>query len=92
MFAAGLIDEVKSLLARYGDVEALRAPGYKAVGAFLKGEIDLEEAKRRFVRDDLRLAKRQRTWFRRNPNIHWLGESSKLEQATELVSVFLQRH
>lgn len=91
MFASGLINEVKTLLDRYGDVEALRAPGYKAVGAYVRGEIDLKEAKRRFIRDDLRLAKRQRTWFKRNPSIHWLDGEDKLEQAAELMSAFLHR-
>ena len=91
MFAAGLVDEVKALAKHYGGAEALRAPGYKAVCAYLRGEADLAEAKRMFIRDDLRLAKRQRTWFKRNPNIHWLDGENKLEQANVLVSAFLHR-
>lgn len=91
MFAAGLVDEVKALVRRYSGAEALRAPGYKAVGAYLRGESDLEGAKRMFARDDLRLAKRQRTWFKRNPNIHWIDGENKLEQANVLVSAFLHR-
>jgi len=91
MLDSGLVDEVKALTDRYGSVEALHAPGYKAFGAYLKGEIDLAEAKRQVIRDDLSLAKRQRTWFKRNPNIHWLEGEDKLTQAIKLVSVFLHR-
>lgn len=91
MFAAGLVNEVRALADRYGDIEALRAPGYKAVGAYLRGEIDLTEAKRQFIRDDLRLAKRQRTWFRRNPSIQWLEQEDRLAEASGLVSAFLHR-
>lgn len=91
MFAAGLVDEVKALVRHYSGAEALRAPGYKAVGTYLRGESDLEGAKRMFVRDDLHLAKRQRTWFKRNPNIHWIDGENKLEQANVLVSAFLHR-
>ena len=91
MLATGLIDEVKTLVDRYGAAEALRAPGYKAFGAYLRGDINLEEAKRQFIRDDMGLAKRQRTWFRRNPGIHWLEGADKLAQAVKLVSAFLHR-
>lgn len=91
MLDAGLVDEVKALTDRYGSVEALRAPSYKAFASYLKGEIDLAEAKHRVIRDDLSLAKRQRTWFKRNPHIHWIEGENKLAQATKLVSAFLHR-
>lgn len=86
MLEAGLLDEVRGLRSKYGSIEALRAPGYKAFGAYLDGEIDLAEARRQFVRNDMRLAKRQRTWFKRNPDIHWLELANKLVQAETLVS------
>lgn len=89
MLNAGLLDEVRNLRNKYGSVEALRAPGYKAFGSYLEGEVDLAEAKRQFVRDDMRLAKRQRTWFRRNPDIHWLDPANKLVQAEALVDELL---
>jgi len=89
MLKAGLVDEVRQLLARYGENEALRTPGYRAFSAYLRGEIDHNEAVRRFIRDDLRLAKRQRTWFRRNSAIHWLEGDDKKVQAEQLVANFL---
>ena len=91
MFAAGLIEEVSGLVRRYGDSEALRAPGYKAVAAYLRGDISRSAAKQQFIIDDMRLAKRQRTWFRRNKDIRWLHAPGRLDQAAELVSVLLGR-
>ncbi len=89
MVVNGLIDEVRNLIAAYGDTEALRAPGYKAVSSYLRGEISLAEAKRRFIRDDMRLAKRQRTWFRQNKDIHWLPSDNRTEAAVQLVNRFI---
>ena len=91
MVEAGLIDEVRGLLERYGNPEALRAPGYKAFAAYIQNGISLEEAKRQFVRDDLRLAKRQRTWFRRNKDIHWLAGDDIVAQAVELITPLINR-
>lgn len=90
MLAAGLVDEVRVLRAQYGDApEAFRAPGYKAFLAYLRGEISLDEARQRFVRADLALAKRQRTWFRRNKSIHWLQGSDVVSTAVGLVEALL---
>lgn len=91
MFAAGLIDEVRRLVARYNEAEALRAPGYKAAAAYLSGMVSLDEAKQQFVREDLRLARRQRTWFKRNANIHWLDNRDRVGEAVALVTTFLSR-
>ena len=91
MVNTGLIDEVKALMKNYGETEALRAPGYKAFAAYIKGEISLDEAKHQFVRDDLRLAKRQRTWFKRNKDIHWLAGDDIIAQAVELITPFINR-
>lgn len=89
MFAHGLIDEVESLRKRYGQAEAFRAPGYRAVGAYLDRAVDLAAAKRKFIRDDMQLAKRQRTWFRRSQDIHWITQENKLDEAVGLVTTFL---
>jgi tRNA dimethylallyltransferase len=90
MVRMGLIDEVRTLYEKYGDIEALQAPGYKAFAAFVSGFIGLDEAKRQFVQGDLGLAKRQRTWFRRNPAIHWLSYDIASQQAIPLVASFLE--
>lgn len=89
MIEAGLAHEVKGLIECFGSVEALRAPGYKAFAGYLEGQISLDEAKQQFVRDDLRLAKRQRTWFKRNADIHWLDNRDVLTEAVALITTFL---
>lgn len=68
MFAAGLVDEVKALLERYPEQPtALQAIGYKEVAAHLRGETTLAEAKDTVQQATVRYAKRQRTWFRKEP-------------------------
>jgi len=68
MFAAGLITEVAELLRRYPEQPtALQAIGYKEVGEFLRGRLTLEQVQERVAQATLQYAKRQRTWFRREP-------------------------
>lgn len=87
MVAAGLVNELKSLAEQYGwDTPALQTPGYKAFRQYLDGKLTLEEAKALFVRSDLQLAKRQRTWFKRNDSIQWLDDPRK---AVDLATTFL---
>jgi tRNA dimethylallyltransferase len=72
MITNGFVAEVKRLAKQYGwEIPPLQAPGYKAFRGYLEGTTTLEEAKALFVQNDLSLAKRQRTWFKRNNSIHW---------------------
>ena len=74
MLNAGLIDEIKGLLAE-GIPEkctAMQAIGYKEFIAALRGECSIEEAADQVRQASRHYAKRQLTWFRRNPAIHWL--------------------
>ena len=82
MLEMGLIEEIKDLLTS-GIPEkctAMQAIGYKEFVAALKGECTVEEAADQVRMFSRRYAKRQLTWLRRNPNIHWLiretGQSS----------------
>jgi tRNA dimethylallyltransferase len=89
MVAAGFIDEVRSLARIYGwEVPALQAPGYKAFRAYLAGTLSLDEAKELFIRYDLQYAKRQKTWFKRNPDICWISKSA---DAVDIVTTFLNK-
>jgi tRNA dimethylallyltransferase len=73
MMADGLLAEAQKLAKAYGwDNENLRTPAYKAMRQLTEGLIDPEQAKQQFVQADLQLAKRQRTWFKRNANTQWL--------------------
>lgn len=89
MVKAGFIDEVKSLLVKYPeDIEAFNAPGYRAFKEHVQGKITLDQAKERFRQNDLQLAKKQRTWFKRNNSIHWISD---LTEAKTLVKDFLNK-
>ncbi|MFD1546492.1 tRNA (adenosine(37)-N6)-dimethylallyltransferase MiaA [Nonomuraea guangzhouensis] len=74
MWAAGLVDEVRGLLGQ-GLAEgrtAGRALGYAQVARFLDGEWTEEQAFAETVRATRRFARRQESWFRRDPRVHWL--------------------
>ena len=89
MAASGLVSEVRSLRRRLGRT-ARRAVGYREVLAFLDGETGEPEAFDRAARSTRKLAKRQRTWFRRDPRIRWLrwrpGAAERVELALEALS------
>ncbi|MGW0905353.1 tRNA (adenosine(37)-N6)-dimethylallyltransferase MiaA [Streptomyces sp. NPDC002853] len=75
MWDAGLVDEVRSLEAvglRDGRT-ASRALGYQQVLAALAGECTDDEARAETVRATKRFARRQDSWFRRDPRVHWLS-------------------
>jgi tRNA dimethylallyltransferase len=74
MLAAGLVDEVRRLVARgYAwSLPALSALGYRQIGAYLRGECDLAEAARRIRHDTRVFVRRQANWFRlTDPAIRW---------------------
>lgn len=92
MIAAGLIDEARRLGDQYGwDCEPMKAPAYRAFRDFIAGKITLEIAKERMVQNDLKLAKKQRTWFRRNSSIQWLNDRSKITDIVDLVTTSLNK-
>lgn len=92
MVADGFVDEVERLLAQYGpDIEPFRAPGYRAFKDYVNGSISLEDAKLRFYQNDMQLAKKQRTWFKRNESIQWLDTEDKTAKAVDLLTTFLNK-
>lgn len=75
MWEAGLVDEVRNLEAqglREGRT-ASRALGYQQVLGALAGECTEDEARAETVRATKRFARRQDSWFRRDPRVHWLS-------------------
>jgi tRNA dimethylallyltransferase len=89
MFAAGLVGEVEHLLDE-GLAEgrtASRAIGYREVMAHLAGELTLDEARERTVIATRQFARRQDSWFRKDPRIHWLpfNDADRAERAEALV-------
>lgn len=73
-FRAGLVEEVRALLARGvpASSSALGAHGYRRVVEFLRGERTLESAVEQTKLDVRHYAKRQLTWFRREPGVEWI--------------------
>ena len=72
MFAAGLIEETRDLIARYGRPPALASLGYRQAALYLEGELTLEQAIAAASQGHRNYAKRQLTWFRREPGVCWL--------------------
>ena len=73
MLDAGLLDEVRGLVARYDPTRpALQSIGYRQVAAHLRGECDLPAALEAMRRATRQFAKRQLTWFRAEPGIEWI--------------------
>lgn len=82
MFEIGFLEEVKSLAEKYGwEVEAMSGIGYRVARDYFEGGANEEQVKEAFIRRDMSLAKRQRTWFKRNPNIKWFDDPEELIDA-----------
>ncbi|MBO2459722.1 tRNA (adenosine(37)-N6)-dimethylallyltransferase MiaA [Actinomadura violacea] len=89
MWDAGLVDEVRAL-EKHGLRDGLtagRALGYAQVLRFLAGEWTQERAKEETIRTTRRFARRQESWFRRDPRVRWLPHDAPdlLEQALDLL-------
>ena len=74
MLDQGLIAETERLLAKYGaHARPFASLGYKQALQFLRGELDRESALSAAQQAHRNYAKRQITWFRREPDMHWLA-------------------
>ena len=72
MFAAGLVQETRALLACFGPVKALDSLGYRQARAVLTGGLSEKTAIGEAQQGHRNYAKRQLTWFRREPEVHWM--------------------
>jgi tRNA dimethylallyltransferase len=83
MFEDGLVFETERLLAKYGDhARPFASLGYRQALQFLRGELDRESALTAAQQAHRNYAKRQMTWFRREPEVHWLvgfGDDSAIQ-------------
>ncbi len=80
MYEDGFLDEVKALSNKFSlDLVRSAGIGYSSAVDYLDGQISLEKAKASFVKGDMMLAKRQMTWFKRNPDIVWFSSSGELK-------------
>ncbi|OGL79815.1 tRNA (adenosine(37)-N6)-dimethylallyltransferase MiaA [Candidatus Uhrbacteria bacterium RIFCSPHIGHO2_12_FULL_57_11] len=86
---AGLVEEVRGLVARYGpDLSALTAIGYRQIILHLNEKMTLDRAVERIKFDTHAYARRQMTWFRRDKRIRWIHNS---EEAEPLAVEFLSK-
>lgn len=87
MLDGGLEHEVAHLAEQYGwEVEPMKGIGYREWQDYFLGSQDISLTRGRIVSATMGLAKRQRTWFKRNPEIQWL---ERPEQADTLIESFL---
>ena len=94
MFAAGLVGETRVLLEKYGPVKALDSLGYRQALAVLAGSLSEQDAIKAAQQGHRNYAKRQMTWFRREPEVHWIeafgDDAETVRVATNLVTVALR--
>ena len=94
MFKAGLLEETKSLVEKYGtQARPLESLGYKQAAQFLRRELTLEQAVQAAQQGHRNYAKRQMTWFRREPDVKWLngfGDEARIQgEAAEAIRASL---
>ncbi|TAJ27156.1 MAG: tRNA (adenosine(37)-N6)-dimethylallyltransferase MiaA [Nitrospirae bacterium] len=95
--AKGLVQETRGLLEKgYGrDRGSMKGLGYRQIAGYLAGDYPYEEAVRLLKRDTRHFAKRQMTWFRKEPGVTWMeiGDQESLEKVSvrllDLVKQFL---
>lgn len=89
MLKNGLENEVKHLADKYGwGCEALKGIGYREWREYFAGSQDLAYTRERIISATMNLAKRQRTWFKRNKSIQWVNDRSN---DVEIVTTFLNK-
>lgn len=87
MFDRGVLQEAQNLADHYGwDSEAMTGSVYRLAGKVLGGELSKEHAIEECIKSDMQLAKRQMTWFKRNPHIYW---SSDPQELLERINAFV---
>lgn len=90
MIKDGLENEVRQLVDQYGwDCEALKGVGYAQWRGYFDGQKTLDETRQMIVKATKDLAKRQRTWFKRNKSIHWIDTPVNMTKTVEIVTTFL---
>ena len=92
MLEEGLVKEVEKLkeMGCHRGMVSMQGLGYKEILAYLDGEMSLEEAVRILKRDTRHFAKRQLTWFRREPETVWVNKDQFAYQDEKMLEYMLQ--
>lgn len=89
MLSAGLEREVAALAQTYGwEAEAMKGIGYREWQPYFADVQTLQETREKIIKSTMDLAKKQRTWFKRNNSIQWVSDRSN---AVELITTFLNK-
>ncbi len=84
MLKKGLKREALNIAAKYGwDCEGMQGIGYKEFKRWQDGELSMRQTKQQIIKNTLALAKRQRTWFKKNRQIEWVRTMTEAEQLVE---------
>jgi tRNA dimethylallyltransferase len=90
MLAAGLEKEVRHLAEQYGwDVEPMKGIGYREWRDYFLGTQSIDQTRERIISSTINLAKRQRTWFKRNSSIQWIQNSG---EGVDLLTTYLNKN
>jgi tRNA dimethylallyltransferase len=98
MFDSGLVEETTQLVETYGglqNIEAIRpltSLGYAQAVAVLRQELTLDDAVKLAQQGHRNYAKRQLTWFRKDPDLHWLPHFGHDPEALTLATRLVQHH
>lgn len=84
MMADGLLTEARGLYEQR-HLNALQTVGYKELFAHFDGEITLEDAVAQIKQNTRRFAKRQLTWFRKMPEVHWFAYDTSCEEIMDYI-------
>lgn len=91
MLAAGLERETKQLYEQYDwNCEALKGVGYAQWRGYFEGAQTMAETRDKIIKATLDLAKRQRTWFKRNKSVQWLDTPVNWQSVVDTVTTFLE--
>lgn len=92
MIQAGLLDEVEALLAKgYGrNLKSMQSIGYRHMLDYIEGRLTFDEAVRILKRDTRRYAKRQFTWFNKDPDVTWMHPDN-LAGIVNRIRLFLEK-
>jgi tRNA dimethylallyltransferase len=92
MLSAGVVEEAQALVARGYSwaLPSMSSLGYREIGAYLRGEMTLEQVIERLKLDTHAYIRRQLTWFRPDQRIHWLDAALPLSTLTESALAVIQ--
>lgn len=91
MLEAGLVEEARSLLP-FRQCNSLNTVGYKELFAHFDGLLSLEEAAEEIKKNTRRFAKRQTTWLRRLPGVHWINAEFPEQAVKQILNISAEIH